>query len=486
MRKLSTSFLGISLALTAACGDNGGTDGDDDADAAPPDVDAPPATDAGPDAPPAYVPPTPVAVALSPAGPDQLQSAVAGPGGTFYAAGFSAPTVAGARLVTVVKLTAAGALDTTWGGGDGIVATTLEFRGGNGEIGIGVQPSGKIVVSATVANLTNASDTDVAVTRVNADGTPDALFGVAGVRRLDLSTAHDNNGTLVAKDAARGVAIDANGVIYVYALSRADGTVSGGGPRTDHDLTAVKLDLDGTQDMGFADDGEFNQDVQNISEVARGINVIGDGVLLSGYANSPGLGSVQPLLVKLTAAGALDTAFNTTGIWHEAVLAMQTEIYNVAVHGTHFVTAGYGRASGTQNDWVSLRYNATTGARDTTFGGAPNGAVVIDASGNSMGDNCRNAIALPGGRTLLIGSTGSGSPARDGVFGVLSATGTLDPVFGGQVHKYQLGTNGDDQFWGGAVSGTNAILVGYRGSATPMAQTEADNDNAYAVVLPLP
>lgn len=482
MRSLVHTILPLSAALAlGACGDNGDenipVDGAPGIDAMPPDapIDAP-----------AYVPPTPVAVPLSAAGPDQLQSAVAGPSGTFYAAGFAAQTLAGARLVTVVKLTAAGALDTSWAGGDGIAATTLDFKGGGGEIGIAVQPSGKIVVSATVANLTNANDRDVAVTRLNADGTPDATFGVAGIRVLDLSTANNNNGTLEGLDAARGVAVGTGGILYVYALSRAEGTVTGGGPRTDVDLTAVKLDVDGTQDMTWAGDGKFTQDIQNVSETARGLNVLADGtILLSGYANSPGLGSPQPLLVKLTAAGALDTAFNTTGVWHDTVLAMQTEIYNVAIHGANIVTAGYGRASGTQNDWVSLRYNATTGVRDTTWGGAPNGAVVIDASGAMIGDNCRDGVALPGGRTLMLGSTGPGNlPAQDAAFAVLSSTGTLDAAFGARVHTYALGANGNDQFWGGAVSGTNAIMTGYKGGG--MTPTDTVNDDAWVAVLPMP
>ncbi|HUQ04053.1 MAG TPA: hypothetical protein VM261_16255 [Kofleriaceae bacterium] len=483
MRKLSGSLLGISLALTAACGDNGHTHGDDDVDAAPeadaaPDVDAPPATDAGTDAP-TFTAPTPVPVVLSPAGPDQLQSVTAGPNGTFYAAGFAAQTLAGAKLVTVVKLTSAGALDTTWAGGDGIATTTLDFRGGNGEVGIAVQPSGKIVVSATIANDTNALDRDVGITRLETNGDLDTSFGVGGLRRLDLSTALDTSGTLSAFDAARGIAVGAGGVIYVYALQRAQ-------PRNDLDLTAIKLDADGLQDMTWGGgDGEFTQDVQNVSETARGINVFTDGtILLSGYANSPGLGSVQPLLVKLTSAGVLDTTFNSTGIFHDVVLPVQTEVYNVAVHGTHFVTAGYGRATGTQNDWVSLRFNASTGARDTTWGGVANGAVLIDASGAMVGDNCRNAIALPGGRTMLLGSTGSGSPAQDAAFAVLSSTGTLDASFGARVHTYALGANGNDQFWGGAVSGSNAIMVGYKGGGTTPSDTV--NDDTWVAVLPMP
>jgi hypothetical protein len=116
-----------SLAVVAACGDDLKSSLRPDA----PPVDHDAAPDAPPDANP-YVPPTPFAIPISPAGPDQLQSVAAGPDGTFYAAGFSAAAVGGARNVIVVKLTATG-LDTTFGGGDGIATTTTLFSGGSDE-----------------------------------------------------------------------------------------------------------------------------------------------------------------------------------------------------------------------------------------------------------------------------------------------------------------------------------------------------------------
>ena len=83
-------LIAATVALSACSG------GDDDSSQSPAPVDP----GAG-----SFVLPTPIAIPLSAAGPDQLQSATAGPSGTFYAAGFAASTVNGARMVTVVKLT---------------------------------------------------------------------------------------------------------------------------------------------------------------------------------------------------------------------------------------------------------------------------------------------------------------------------------------------------------------------------------------------
>ena len=127
--------------------------------------------------------------------------------------------------------------------------------------------------------------------------------------------------------------------------------------------------------------------------------------------------------------------------------------YNVAIHGSNIVTGGYGRNTGTINDFISLRFNLDTGARDTTWG-APaftDGKVLFDPTpgDNMAGSNCRNAVALPGGKTLLIGSSnrttnngGANPEVQDAVFAVLTATGTLDTSFGTGVNTYKLGDDG--------------------------------------------
>lgn len=476
MRKLV--WLTAAIAGLASCGDNGN-------DVTP---DGPPADpDAMPDAPPpAFVPPTPLAVRLSATGPDQLQSATAAPDGKFYAAGFAGAAVTGPRPVTVVRLTATG-LDPAFGT-NGVFTSTIDFRGGAGEVGIATQPGGKIVVSATVANATDPTDRDIAVLRLDATGALDTTFGVNGVRVIDLNTAHNNGTALVGLDAARGISVDGDGRIYVLANSRGTGTATGGGPRTDTDFTVARLTAEGALDTAWGTGGKHQLDIQESNATPRGLRALGDGtVIVGGYANSPGVGSVQPVLYKLKTDGSLDTewAKATGGVFHEAVLAIQTEIYNFALQGEHLVTAGYGRNAGTSNDYVSLRFRLADGVRDLTWGGTTNGASVIDPSGTMLGSNCRNAIALTNGRTALIGSTGpSNMPTQDAAIVILGPDGRVDTAsYGDGIHTFALGANGNDQFWGGAVSGSNAVFVGWKGGGAT--QSETTNDDAYVVVLPL-
>jgi uncharacterized delta-60 repeat protein len=474
--QLARTTLTLGLALVA-CGDNANNNPDAGLDAqVSPDA-APPVDAAVP-----FTPPTPFAVPLAAAGPDQLQSATAAPGNKFYAAGFAAATLTGPRFVTVVKYGATGP-DTTFGTA-GVVTTAVEFKGGTDEVDITTQADGKLLISATVASPTNAADRDIAVIRMLDTGALDNSFGTMGVATFSLSEAFNTGTMLVGLDAARAITADATG-IYVHGVARGRGDATPGNPRQDTDFAVIKIDAAGAQVMAFGEDGQFRLDIAGSAATPRGIQILPDGkILAGGYANSPGLGTVQPVLYKLTAAGALDVTFGTLGLFHETVLALQTEIYNFAVHGDKIVTAGYGRETGATNDYISMRFDLATGARDMSWGGALKGAVVFDPSGTMLGSNCRSGIALPGGKTLLVGSTGPNNmPTQDAVFAVLDATGKLDTSYGAGIHKFVLGANGNDQFWGAAVSGNLVTVVGFKGGGT--AQTDAINDDSFGAVFTL-
>ena len=470
------------LLLAAACGDNhGGTN-----------PDAAPSPDSADDAPPVWKVPTPFGMSLSPAGPDQLMSVAAGPNGSFYAAGFAAQTVAGAKMLIVVKLTpndSGATLDTTFGS-NGIYTSTVEFKGGSDEIDIVTQSDGKLVVSATIADEIDAADRDIGLFRLDAMGALDATFGDQGISRIDLSTAHNTGTSLVGVDVSRSVAVGPNNQLFIHAATRAEGLTANNTPRTDTDFTVARLTANGALDLTYAGgDGKYSLDIQQSGATPRQLQVLADGsVIASGYANTPLFNTVQPVLYRLTPAGELDTNFAGGGVFHEAVLGFQTEIYGFAIDGDRITTAGYGRQAMTPaaNDWVSMRFNLTTGVRDTNFGGAAMGAVMIDPSGTMLGSNCRNAIALPGGKTALIGSTGpSNQPEQEAAFAMLKQNGQLDTAYGKGVHALKMSTmaDGNDQFWGGAVSNGRLMLLGWKGGGAT--QTEQTNDDAHGIVFAL-
>lgn len=465
------SLLFASVMVIAACGD--GTAVAPDGPLAPSD---PPAE--------TFTPPPAVSVPISTLGNHRLLGVAPIASGGFYAVGFVSLgfDATSDRELALVKLTADGALDTSFGGGDGIATLNGEV-GGSGELwrGIAIQPDGKIVVSGVVEDEITATDRDIAVARFTIDGALDATFGVDGVRRLDLSTAV---GGTMATDTTWGLAADTAGKLYVHAGLRAQDVDGLGNPLTDTDFAVVRLTVDGAVDATFGTAGTFTLDIQRSNASVRGIAVLGDGkVLAYGYASSVSTGNtVQPVIYRLTAEGALDATFATGGLFHEVVLTTQTEVYGIAIHPDGaLVTAGYGRndPAGT-NDWISLRLTAD-GSLDTAW--ANGGNYVLDVTGTNIADNCRNAIALPNGRTALVGSGGPANATSDAYIVVLDETGKPDPQFGTGILKYNLG--GNDAFFGGALStdGKRLLTAGFKGGGEMPNATSSDA--SYVVSLAL-
>jgi len=495
MKKLALGFVAL-----IACGDNDNTNVTPDSSNPEPDTQTPDTPN------PDFTVPTPFSIPLSVAGPDQLQSAASAGDGKFYAAGFAAATTTSKRFVTVVKYLPTGLPDATFGA-NGVVTTPLEFVGGTDEVDLVVQADGQLLVSGTTASPTITLDRDVGIVRLNTNGTLDTTFGTLGVAIISLNTAIINGTTVTAPDASRSLAVDATGGIYLHGVSRGIGTkATTADPRTDTDFTVVKLTAAGIVDATFGGQsitlgaalthsndtapGQFRLDIEETNATPRTLKVLADGKLMvSGYGSSAFSGAtVQPVLYKLTATGELDTTWNEgVGVFHEQVLTVQTEVYSIAIHADDtFTTAGYGRASGDINDYISLRFNinhaAGAAARDLTFNNTTNGALVFDPSSAMLGSNCRNAVALPNGKTLLTGSTGpSNLPGQDAVAAFVDADGQLDIAYGTGVHVFKLGADGSDQFWGGTVSGTKAIVVGFKGGGAT--QTETANDDSFAAIF---
>lgn len=481
----------ISLTLfAAACGDNLDAPRTDAAVDAAPDTDAP--IDAPIDAPSGFTPPTPIRLAISAEGPDQVHSVVAGPSGTWYLAGFTAASPTGAKNIFVARMTATG-LDATFGTAGVATLAAVTPTGGADEVDVAVQSDGKIVVSFNVANAVDSTDRDVAVARLTTAGVLDTTFGTAGIATIDFSS----KGATTFLDTARGLAVDPSDNIFVHAVARA----LTGTPESS-DFALAKLSPNGllsngqagTTGWGRLDSGKFFLDLivggTSLNATVRGVVALADGsVIAGGYVGGSGLASGNvPVWYKLDANGDPVSAFADGGVFFDAVLTRQTEVYNFALNaaGTKVTTAGYGNVLGvTRDDWISMQIDTTTGARTMPWGGAASGARLVDVSPDMTSSNCRNAIALPGGKTLLVGSTGAANmPAQDAVFAVLDEAGNLDTHYGTGIQRFQLAATDDknDQFWGGAVSGTKVLVAGWRGTAGA-AQDTALNDDSFAIVF---
>ena len=93
-----------------------------------------------------------------------------------------AGNASGSAMMTVTRLSPNGSLDTMFDG-DGVA--TIDFGSlddrANGAV---LQPDGKIIVAGSTQ-----ADEDVAVGRLNANGSPDTTFGAAGKATVDFGSA---------------------------------------------------------------------------------------------------------------------------------------------------------------------------------------------------------------------------------------------------------------------------------------------------------
>jgi uncharacterized delta-60 repeat protein len=484
----------LLLAAAALAGCPGPTDAGVDAPAvdggaadAPPALDAPPGSDtpadAGPPPLPAIANPEPHRTPLSADGHDRLYGVVFAPDSSFYVVGVAGDsTDASADFRTVVAhFGADGELEPGFGT-DGVAAQNLAV-GTNGELarGIVLQSDGSIVVSATIEDTTAPSDPrdrDVALMRLTAAGELDPSFGEGGVRILDLSEGV-LDGTTFRADAAYGLAVDAEDRIVLSCERVRDGN-------SDVDWAVVRLTPDGALDATFDGDGVFSLDLDGRNARARGVRVLPTGdVVLSGYYDVMGSGTIVPVIFALRPDGTLDPAFGGgDGIYTETLLAIQTEAYDVAIlDDGRLVSAGYGRDAGTQNDLVAFRLSAA-GVRDLTYG--PDGAEgLVQLTEFAFADNARALHELPGGGTLHVGATRtSDAPAQaDAMIWVLDGDGALDPAFDGdgwRAVNFAPGTV--DHFWAADVDprGERVVVVGIGGT------DPAADDDGTVYLFPVP
>jgi uncharacterized delta-60 repeat protein len=407
------------------------------------------------------------AAALSTTEHDRLLTAAFDPGNRLYAAGWVAQGADQAMAVT--RFRPDGSVDTGYGTA-GVATVNVAVGGKAVELArsVVVQAGGKAVVAGPVehdpaAPGDAAKDTDIALARFDEAGRLDPTFGTGGVVRLDLSTGVVD-GTSFRGDTAWGL-LKLSGDRLVVVGSQ----IGAGGGRTDADFAVIRLNADGTRDPGFGTGGTALVGVgPNVSEVPKTAIELPDGrLVVAGYAKVGDV--VSPVLFRLTPAGALDPSFGEGGIAIRPFLGAVTEAYSVAQAGGRLVTTGYGKD--TAEAKVDLVANGFTldGAVDRAFGA--NGMTRVDVAGED--DRGRNLVALPDGRSILVGS-GKNAANIDGMVVRLTADGNLDPGFGqGGRRLFDVG-GPNDSFFGVALSpdGSRVAVVGYLGRETGTAEKD--------------
>lgn len=216
------------------------------------------------------------------------------------AAGFSAVlqsdgklVVAGAALMgslsfALVRYNDDGTLDTSFGGGTGIVLTPIgSLASGHA---VALQADGKIVV-AGLADIASAQN--FAIVRYNIDGSLDSSFGTGGI--VTTSIGDFSNAT--------GVALQANDKIIVTGNAFSVGI---------DQFAVARYNVDGMLDLSFGGGtGIVTTAIGSIAQAAGVAIQQDEKIAVAGFATVSG---VEQFAVALyNTDGTLDTTFNPSG-----------------------------------------------------------------------------------------------------------------------------------------------------------------------------
>jgi uncharacterized delta-60 repeat protein len=316
---------------------------------------------------------------------------------------------------------------------------------------MGEPDAGEMPADAGTDAGTTVADTDLALVRLNTNGSVDTTFGTNGIARVDLGP-----GAGSAKDSLWGMERDTSDRLVLF------GGRKGAATRSDVDRVVARVSANGAVDETFGTKGIQSLDIAGLNDNARHGIIQPDGkIVASGYMNHPtGVGaqsSNRIILQRLNDNGQADATFGSKGVVNSAPLQSTdpaniewgfAEAYSVGYQSGKLVTTGYGRAapSGTM-DLLACRYDST-GKLDTTWGN--NGVFLLDLIGDH--ERGRDMTVLADDRVLMVGSATPVAQSVDAMVVLLEANGTKSTTLGLDGYKlYDFGRP-EDAFFGVAVS----------------------------------
>lgn len=353
--------------------------------------------------------------------------------------------VGGNRFV-VTRLNQDGSLDTTFNS-----TGTLEVYATEGVPGraLRLQPDGKILVGGTQGG-------SIYLARINSDGTLDSTFGTSGKKTIVTGytfawveqilvqqdgkilltgliqqgspaafyatvTRLNADGTLDTNFGTGGYSIlsDSDTVAYAIGLTSDEKIIAGGytGSGASQDFLVYRLTSAGTLDTTFGTSGKTTVSLSATTrDRIESLAVLpDDSIIAGGYAAvvSPSADYARIGLAQFTAAGALDTTFNSTGYYLGTAQMNDTNgnfWMTVLREPTGNILALAGRrhnAAGqvpSKNTVMYVERRDATGQLDTNFN-TPNGNIDIIFAGGGDFDMLRHAVLAPDGRIVIVGHT---------------------------------------------------------------------------------
>lgn len=276
----------------------------------------------------------------------------------------------------IIRLNSDGSLDPSFDG-DGVA-----FIFGPGEaLAVAIQTDGKIVFTGNYYN--NFSGYSATVARLNSNGSPDTSFDGNGQRTITPNVYF-----------SYGLTLQADGKIVAAGTSSPGATIQ--------DVSVVRLNADGSNDLSFDGDGLVQTEIINEGSEGRSVIQQSDGKLVIGGGSEFG-GLDSPILIRYNSNGSLDTSFDGDGIKKVDIINVDQDGYfhDVVQQPDGKLVAIYSNFS-TQfpyplrDDFFVFRFN-TDGSTDISF----------DANGIVKSPWCENGSELAlqtDGRIIAVGS----------------------------------------------------------------------------------
>jgi uncharacterized delta-60 repeat protein len=316
--------------------------------------------------------------------------------GSIVAAG-SGPNATGTGTLGLIKFTASGTPDTSFGTNGQAVATlptdvaNLKLLGPNSLV---IEPNGKILVVANLQGPGNVYN-DAVVAQFDANGQPDTTFGTNGVEILDL-----NNQFGLTESYLQQAAVESDGEIVLSGSAQLSSN-----PSTPDSIITLELETNGTIDTSFGTNGLVtNTTVPNSTQA-----VSEDGLQSYGLVIQPN-GQILILaaddeffagLIRLNANGSVDTTLSQSGVTASGIDYPSLDGLILQPNGQILVLGT------TENSEIVARLNAD-GSLDTTatmsgvlmpsdpisFALQPNGDVVVAGNGSENDISSTEAIGV--------------------------------------------------------------------------------------------
>jgi uncharacterized delta-60 repeat protein len=307
--------------------------------------------------------------------------------------------------------TAAGAVDTTWGNAGNYVRSGAGAQASTYNDAVAVA-GGKLLMVGTI------NPGMLLVTRLDANGSPDASFGTGGhvtvsnslLRSPRIAVRTDGSFVIAAPQVGTGTG---QGTVHVYAFT-ADGTVDNG------------FDVDGTRALAFTG-------AQFTEQTSVGLAVDADGKVLVGATEYGGGGDI--VVYRLLADGSNDISFDNMLISQDgrAVYSpgnSQEELMDLVVQADgKIVIVGAYRATTTETFRGIVIRAESNGHWDFGFGNG--GYSIVDLTAHT-GEFLNRVLLQSNGGIVAVGNaiTGTAYPQESSQLVVrLGSNGVLDSEF---------------------------------------------------------